>query len=72
MVNNNMKIINFLTTLPLMTGQFAISYIRALKEIWTDKSVYWSLDQTFFHGDKPEELKSRRDKFMQDYKNLIK
>lgn len=67
-----MKIINFLRALPQYTLQCLIGYFHGFKYLWTNQSVFYSLDQTYFSGDNASELRQARDKFIQDYRDLIK
>lgn len=59
------KLKNFTVGLIKITPHFFIGWVKSFPKLWTDKNVYWSLDQTYFSGDNHEELTKARDKFME-------
>jgi len=55
-------------TLAKFTFTLIEAWFGCLKDVWTDKTLYWSVNETFFRGKDAEENRAR---FVKDYKQLV-
>ncbi len=52
----------------LITKHLCIAWIGSIKKVWTNKTVYYTFNQTFFYGISGKE---NRDLFQSEYKKLV-